>query len=63
MNSICMYTPSAEGGMAQYAWELMSALAEHPRPCKRHQETLDCELELLGEKYGLLEPLRQRQLR
>ncbi len=34
-------------------------LAEHPRPCKRHQETLDCELELLGEQYGFLEPLRQ----
>jgi Fe-S-cluster-containing dehydrogenase component len=30
-------------------------LAEHPRPCKRHQETHDCELELLGEQYGLLE--------
>jgi len=26
-----MYTPSADGGMAQYAWELMSALAAHPR--------------------------------
>jgi glycosyltransferase involved in cell wall biosynthesis len=26
-----MYTPSADGGMAQYAWELMSALAGHPR--------------------------------
>lgn len=32
-------------------------LAEHPRPCKRHAETRDCELELLGEKYGLLKPL------
>jgi CRP-like cAMP-binding protein/Fe-S-cluster-containing dehydrogenase component len=34
-------------------------LAEHPRPCKQHQETQNCELELLGEKYGLLKPLRQ----
>ena len=34
-------------------------LSEHPRPCTRHRETLDCELELLGEKYGLLEPLRR----
>lgn len=29
-------------------------LAEHPRPCQRHKETLDCELELLGEAYGLI---------
>lgn len=32
-------------------------LAEHPRPCERHKDTHDCELELLGEKFGLLEPL------
>lgn len=30
MNCICMYTPTAEGGHARYAWELMSALAAHP---------------------------------
>jgi CRP-like cAMP-binding protein/Fe-S-cluster-containing dehydrogenase component len=29
-------------------------LAEHPVPCKRHERFHDCELELLGEKYGLL---------
>lgn len=29
-------------------------LAEHPVPCKRHEQFHDCELELLGEKYGLL---------
>lgn len=32
-------------------------LAEHPRPCRRHAEAHDCELELLGEKYGILKPL------
>ena len=32
-------------------------LSEHPKPCKRHVESGDCELELLGEKYGLLKPL------
>jgi CRP-like cAMP-binding protein len=32
-------------------------LSEHPRPCKRHQETHDCELELLGEKYGITQPI------
>lgn len=31
-------------------------LAEHPRPCKRHAESHDCELELLGEKYGITDP-------
>jgi CRP-like cAMP-binding protein/formate hydrogenlyase subunit 6/NADH:ubiquinone oxidoreductase subunit I len=28
-------------------------LAEHPQPCERHKESHDCELELLGEKFGL----------
>ena len=32
-------------------------LAEHPVPCKRHQEIGDCELELLGEKLGLLKKI------
>src|SRR5215208_8466161 len=32
-------------------------LAEHPVPCKRHQEFGDCELELLGEKLGLLKKI------
>ena len=32
-------------------------LAEHPKPCRRHEETHNCELELLGEKYGLREPI------
>ncbi len=30
-------------------------LAEHPVPCKRHEQFHDCELELLGERFGLLE--------
>lgn len=28
-------------------------LAEHPQPCERHKESHDCELELLGEKFGI----------
>lgn len=32
-------------------------LSEHPEPCRRHEETHNCELELLGEKYGLREPV------
>lgn len=31
--------------------ELM--LAEHPQPCERHRESHDCELELIGEKFGI----------
>src|SRR5688500_10352418 len=31
-------------------------LAEHPRPCRRHEETRNCEPELLGAKYGILYP-------
>ena len=29
-------------------------LADHPTPCAKHQKNSDCELELLGEQYGLL---------
>ena len=29
-------------------------LADHPIPCVKHQKNGNCELELLGEKYGLL---------
>lgn len=29
-------------------------LADHPIPCAKHQKNGDCELELLGERYGLL---------
>jgi CRP-like cAMP-binding protein/Fe-S-cluster-containing dehydrogenase component len=32
-------------------------MAEHPRPCARHARDHDCELELLGEKYQITEPL------
>jgi len=32
-------------------------LAEHPRPCRRHAENHDCELELLGEKLGITQPI------
>ena len=32
-------------------------LAEHPRPCARHERDHDCELELLGEKYKITEPI------
>ena len=37
-------------------------LADHPIPCAKHQKNGNCELELLGEKYGLLRvpsPLRR----
>jgi CRP-like cAMP-binding protein/Fe-S-cluster-containing dehydrogenase component len=32
-------------------------MAEHPRPCARHERDHDCELELLAEKYKIVEPL------
>src|SRR5262245_37447604 len=33
-------------------------LADHPTPCAKHKKNGDCELELLGEHYGLLKPRR-----
>jgi CRP-like cAMP-binding protein len=32
-------------------------MAEHPRPCARHARDHDCELEVLGEKYGITQPI------
>src|SRR5215831_2918805 len=29
-------------------------LTDHPTPCAKHKKNGNCELELLGEKYGLL---------
>src|SRR5689334_23068673 len=40
-NTICMYTPTADGGHARYAWELMTALAAHP---ERSRDPLRFEL-------------------
>ncbi|HZK81432.1 MAG TPA: hypothetical protein VFC46_10205, partial [Humisphaera sp.] len=31
MKSICMYTPTAGGGHARYAWELLNALSKQHR--------------------------------
>lgn len=32
-------------------------LADHPRPCKRHAESKDCELEDLADKLGITDPV------
>lgn len=32
-------------------------LAEHPRPCTRHRQFGDCELEKYGEQLGILKPV------
>lgn len=31
-------------------------MAEHPTPCRQHEDTGDCELELLAEELGVLTP-------
>ncbi len=37
MKSICMFTPTAGGGHARYAWELMTALTAQPRASHRFE--------------------------
>ena len=66
MNIVCMYTPSADGGHAQYAWELMNALATHPRARSRFELVTSEDLE---EQYrtdiypvhAVLPPIRPRE--
>ena len=64
MSRICMYTPSAEGGMAQYAWELLHALAA-ARPDHRFElvSGSDLEPQFKSAAYtvsAVLPPLRHR---
>jgi glycosyltransferase involved in cell wall biosynthesis len=65
VNTICMYAPSADGGMAQYAWELMTALARHPRAGCRYElvTSVDLDPQFRSALYGInavLPPLRHR---
>src|SRR5947207_2409010 len=55
MNCICMYTPSASGGMAQYAWELMNALAEHAGERCRFElvSSADLEEQFKSDAYAI----------
>jgi glycosyltransferase involved in cell wall biosynthesis len=60
-----MYTPSADGGMAQYAWELMSALAAHPRAAHTYELVTSTNLhpQFKSDAYrihAILPPLRHR---
>src|SRR5215471_9015012 len=36
-------------------------LADHPTPCAKHQKNGNCELELLGEKYGVIKTVGARR--
>ena len=65
VNTICMYAPSADGGMAQYAWELMTALARQPRAGCRYElvTSVDLEPQFRSDSYrisAVLPPLRHR---
>jgi glycosyltransferase involved in cell wall biosynthesis len=64
-NNICMYTPSADGGMAQYAWELMHALAAHSHGTARYElvSGQDLHEQFRSDAYpvhAILPPLRHR---
>jgi glycosyltransferase involved in cell wall biosynthesis len=65
MSSICMYVPSASGGHARYARELMTALATHPRAAHLYElfSSQDLENEYHSDLYPVhahLRPLRHR---
>lgn len=66
MDCICMYTPEALGGHALYSWEVLTALASHPR--NRFRFELITSQDLM-ERYDsnlyaihkILPPLRDRR--
>jgi glycosyltransferase involved in cell wall biosynthesis len=65
LNTICMYVPSADGGMAQYGWELMTALARRGRAGHRYEllTSADLRAQFRSELYAVnaaLPPLRHR---
>jgi glycosyltransferase involved in cell wall biosynthesis len=60
-----MYVPSANGGHARYAWELLSALATHPRSTHLYElfTSQDLEDQFRSDLYPVhahLRPLRHR---
>src|SRR5688500_4218623 len=59
---ICMFTPTASGGHARYAWELLNALSKHDVRCELvTSEDLDSQFR--SETYAIhsiLPPLRHR---
>lgn len=62
-----MYTPSADGGHARYAWELMSAMVRHPRGITHRFELVtsaDVEPQFRSDAYtvnAILPPIRARR--
>jgi glycosyltransferase involved in cell wall biosynthesis len=67
MERICMYTPSSTGGHARYSWELLSALAQHPRSADVRVElatSRDLAADFDSTAYAvhrILPPLRHRK--
>ena len=65
MKKIYMYTPSADGGMAQYAWELMTALSAQAHGEYRYELVSgeDLQAQFKSDAYpvhAILPPLRHR---
>lgn len=53
-DKVCMFVPSADGGMARYAWELLHAMADHPRGGFGYELVSDEELapEFFTDRYA-----------
>jgi len=65
MKKILMYTPSSDGGMAQYAWELVTALNAQPHREYSYEmvSSQDLHQQFLDASYpvhAVLPPLRHR---
>ncbi len=63
--TICMFTPAAEGGHARYAMEMMTALAEHPHAGYRFElvSAENLEAQFRSSRYpvhAVLPPIRER---
>lgn len=66
-NCICMFTPTADGGHARYAWELMNALSQHPGQRYRFElvSTQGLEEQFHSDRYAVhavLPPLVDRSV-
>lgn len=65
LETVCVFAPTADGGHARYAWELCTALANHPRADTRIElvSTRDLDGQFRTDAYAVhpvLPPLHNR---
>lgn len=64
-NVVCIFSPTPRGGHARYTWELLTAMARHPRGDFRYELITSTDLEASFREteypvHPILSPIRER---